>query len=462
MLGQLSKILSVEVLHDDERQPGAGVTGIHDVDESGVANCLRDVSFGEQPISHVLVIDIERIEDLDGHALAGSDSLTEVHARGTAAAQRTEDPIIPQPRGSKRLVRGADRDVWMESGHDRSVLQAGCHRLASWFREVRAHAVGAIGELDGATTLNRQTQRPSSVSMHFEPSTRTLRSVAALDSLPTLPIVAVKIGEVIHSKDVSVQQIAEILRTDPATSAKLLRLVNSPYFGIPGGVTDVARAIPFVGFNTLYQLVLSITVVDTLGAQGSPADLRSVWVHSLTVAAAAREVAIEMKFPDTGSCFTAGLLHDIGKIALPKISPEKLARAQAAVAAEGISMREAEQRYGIVPTEILGSRLAKQWRFPLTLATAIEHHQTIHRPETRSRLAAHLRPVTEIVAVAHQLATSCESTFGVRSGTDEGEQDHLEELCELTGLSTDQLVAICDRTRSQLERSKIFLSLLGG
>src|ERR1700733_7858661 len=86
----------------------------------------------------------------------------------------------------------------------------------------------------------------------------------AIDALPTLPVVALQIGEVIHSKNVSVKQMAAILGTDPSTSAKLLRLVNSPYFGIPGGVSDVARAIPFVGFNTLYQLVLTISRLETL------------------------------------------------------------------------------------------------------------------------------------------------------------------------------------------------------
>src|SRR5690349_19213134 len=96
--------------------------------------------------------------------------------------------------------------------------------------------------------------------------------MSKFDSLPTIPIVALQIGEVVHSKNASVNQVAEILRSDPATSAKLLRLVNSPYFGIPGGVSDVAKAIPFVGFNTLYQLVLSISVLDTLCAEGRAFD----------------------------------------------------------------------------------------------------------------------------------------------------------------------------------------------
>src|ERR1041385_7525933 len=105
------------------------------------------------------------------------------------------------------------------------------------------------------------TTRPPSQPLA---KSESCRIVEVIDSLPTLPIVALQIGEVIHGKNVSVDQVAKVLHTDPATSAKLLRLVNSSYFGIPGGVSDVARAIPFIGFNTLYQLVLSIGVLDTL------------------------------------------------------------------------------------------------------------------------------------------------------------------------------------------------------
>src|SRR5580698_5636471 len=145
------------------------------------------------------------------------------------------------------------------------------------------------------------------LAMNAAPAARppvSPRLVLAVDSLPTLPVVAFQIGEVIHSRNASVHQVAEILRGDPATSAKLLKLVNSPYFGIPGGVSDVARAIPFVGFNTLYQLVLSISVLDVL-APNTGFDVRALWLHSLTVATAARELATELRLADPGACFTA-------------------------------------------------------------------------------------------------------------------------------------------------------------
>ncbi len=287
----------------------------------------------------------------------------------------------------------------------------------------------------------------------------TDRVTKALDSLPTLPIVALQLGEVVHSRNVSTQQVAEILRTDPAISAKLLRLVNSPYFGIPGGVADVGRAIPFVGFNTLYQLVLSIGVLDTLASPSGPFDPRAMWTHSLLVATAARELANEVKFPDPGACFTAGLLHDMGKIALAKFDPINLAAAFAAVRDQGISMHEAEERHGLPPHERVGSRLAKQWKFPATLATPIEQHHAIHRADVRERLAPNLRGITEIVAAADHLSHRCAATFGEDMSCEDGDAD-ATQLFERNGLTASQRSALCDRTREQLERSKIFLSLL--
>jgi putative nucleotidyltransferase with HDIG domain len=281
----------------------------------------------------------------------------------------------------------------------------------------------------------------------------------AFDSLPTLPIVAMQIGEVVHSKNASVQRVADVLRGDPATSAKLLRLVNSPYFGIPGGVSDVARAIPFVGFNTLYQLVLSISVLETLKGGANGLDPRALWTHSLTVAVAARELAQEVRFNDPGACFTAGLLHDMGKIALAKLDPDRVSAACQMMRSDGVAQDVAERKHGLMPHDHIGSRLARQWKFPATLAAPIEHHHAIYRTEVRERLVPHLRTITEVVAVADHLALLCQPTFTNRTFEEDGELD-AGELFARNGLALSQRDALCDRTRSQLERSKIFLSLV--
>lgn len=280
----------------------------------------------------------------------------------------------------------------------------------------------------------------------------------AIDGLPTLPVVALRLGEVIHSKNVSVNQIAELLKADPSISAKLLRLVNSPYFGIPGGVSDVARAIPFVGFNTLYQLVLGISVLEALDVPGGA---RSLWMHSLTVATAAKELASELRSPDEGACFTAGLLHDMGKIALAKIAPDRFAEACALVMEQGVAQEEAERRAGIAPHDRIGAHLAKQWRFPANLATPIEQHHGIHQAKVRDRLAPNLRTITEIVAAADFVAHEAAKEHADIPNTI-GADLEVNELLERNGYTGAKLQGLCDRTLKALEKSKMFISLLEG
>ncbi len=283
------------------------------------------------------------------------------------------------------------------------------------------------------------------------PRSPTQRALQAIDSLPTLPIVALQIGEVIHARNASVQQVAEILRGDPAISAKPLKLVNSPYFGIPGGVSDVGRAIPFVGFNTLYQLVLTISVFETLDSTSGGFDARGLWLHSLAVATAARELATEVRSPDTGACFTAGLLHDMGKIALAKVDPDRFTQAIALARDTGVTTAEAERRFDLPPHDVLGSRLARQWRFPATLSTPIEHHHTVHRSDVRDRLAPNLRAIAEIVSIADVVAERVGEPFaaGVGSadsnacGKDTPPAQHAE-LLERNGMTAVKLDALCD------------------
>lgn len=284
----------------------------------------------------------------------------------------------------------------------------------------------------------------------------TARLAKTVDALPTLPVVAIQLGELVHSRNVSVQQVASLMANDPSTSAKLLKLVNSPYFGIPGGVTDIARAIPFIGFNTLYQLVLSVGVLDTLGAAG----MRELWLHSLAVASIARELATEVRYSDPGGCFTAGLLHDMGTIALAKLEPAKFAASRAAMSSEHLTVEQAEERHGLMPHDQVGSALARAWRFPATLTVPIERHHDVHLSQVRARLTPNLRSVAEIVAVSDLLAVHCTTMFGSDAPTQTGERDRVEEMFAHLGFSRSQETTVLDRGRRQLEKSKVFLAVV--
>jgi putative nucleotidyltransferase with HDIG domain len=218
-------------------------------------------------------------------------------------------------------------------------------------------------------------------------------------------------------------------------------------------VSDVARAIPFVGFTALHQLVVGVGVMDALKTTNAKIDPKPLWLHSLVVATVAREVAAELKFPDGGSCFTAGLLHDMGKIALAKAEPEKFVELCARVRA-GAPCHDAEAALDLPPHDQIGARLARQWRLPATLGTPIEHHHTF---DAVDKLAPNLRAITEIVAIADALSRRCTPATELDPFIDDGDERALAIL-ERRGVTT--VDAICDRTRQQLDKSKAFLSLV--
>jgi hypothetical protein len=118
-------------------------------------------------------------------------------------------------------------------------------------------------------------------------------------------------------------------------------------------------------------------------------------------------------------------------------------------------------RFDLPAHDAIGSRLAKLWRFPATLATPIEQHHAIHRIDVRDRLAPNLRTISEIVCVADAVAERCTSTFvkGETSG-DEGLPGSDSIVIERNGFGDAALEALCDRTKKELERSRVFLSLL--
>src|SRR6478735_12608516 len=106
--------------------------------------------------------------------------------------------------------------------------------------------------------------------------------LSKLQDIPTLPVVATRVNELINDPTSSSADIAEVLKKDQVLTAKILRLVNSSYYAIPGGVADVQRALAFLGFNTLAQLVLGLSVFSLFSEiQDDDFTMLDFWRHAL-------------------------------------------------------------------------------------------------------------------------------------------------------------------------------------
>lgn len=211
-----------------------------------------------------------------------------------------------------------------------------------------------------------------------------------IKNLPTLPDVATKVIELSDDPDVSPKAIADAVERDPAIATRLLKLVNSPYFGIRGTVSSINQSLVFLGVSNLRNLVLSTCVMDLFNQEGEVGtyDRRGLWVHSMATAIAARELSKRMRVVDPEVAFTAGLIHDVGKVVLDKFFPNDFKRIVELMDAHHAAMIDAEAAVMGLTHADVGLHLAHNWSLPEILRDAIGCHHAPRSARKSPELAA--------------------------------------------------------------------------
>jgi len=200
-----------------------------------------------------------------------------------------------------------------------------------------------------------------------------------IKAFPAMPGAALKLLTLADAPDATVQQIEDALRQDPGLTANVLKLANSAYFGIPSKIGSVRQAVMLLGLKRLVQMVVTTcasAVIDR-GVPGYDLAAGELWRHSLAVSVAARGLAAALKLPATDEIFTAGLLHDVGKLILGHFVQEDYPEIERALA-QGMTFEAAEAAVlGIDHAEI-GARVLAQWSLPENIVHAVRWH---HAPE---------------------------------------------------------------------------------
>jgi len=199
----------------------------------------------------------------------------------------------------------------------------------------------------------------------MNPAVATHPVTYQIDRLPPFPQVALKLYEKLQSTTSTLEEVSQILRTDTALSAKVLKLANSGYYSIPGGVKDVKRAFEFLGFNTIAQIVLTSSVTNLLrGSDGHAHFLKEFWRHSLGTAVAAELISKKIKRKNPSESFTTGLLHNIGKLVYLELDPEGLDSVLSQARQLELNFDEAAIQLRKPMSSELSEMLLKQWKIP--------------------------------------------------------------------------------------------------
>jgi len=205
--------------------------------------------------------------------------------------------------------------------------------------------------------------------------------VAKVKDLPTLPDVVFKVNEVVNDPCTSATDLENVISRDQAIAAKVLKLVNSAFYGLPGRVDTLSRAIPLLGFSTVRNLVMSVTIFD-ISSVGE-FDMKNFWRHAFATSTAARAIGLADSLPDAETLSLAGLLHDIGKTVLLQHFAKQYHPVIELIEKKGLSFLQAEKKLYSIDHTLVGGILAEKWSFPPNLCAAIEHH---HYPENAGNL----------------------------------------------------------------------------
>jgi len=203
--------------------------------------------------------------------------------------------------------------------------------------------------------------------------------------------------EALADPDTSALELGRHIAADQSLSATLLRQVNSAFYGFYRRVTTVKDAVVILGFREVQNLVLAASAFRVFPNSKSPYDRNQLWRHSLASAMAAERIAKRLSLSDDGSYFSAGLLHDIGKVALDSVYPDNFQEAVKRAVAGPRPLHEVEPEvFGMDHAEV-GGALAEHWNLPPLLTEAIRRH---HNPD-QAMLSPELAHVT---ALANHLA----------------------------------------------------------
>ena len=289
--------------------------------------------------------------------------------------------------------------------------------------------------------------------MTFDTSSRDAVVTAALrraSSLAMLPETATRVIQLASDPNVTMGRLAEVIETSPELCARILRIVNSAFYGFPGEVRSIQRATTLMGLESVRNVTVAASLTRvfqgrSLSATFSPKD---IWTHSVAVGTATRLLA-EAAVPTLAEeAFLAGMLHDIGLMMELQMDRAKLSSVVAVVEAGQADVLGAEEAAFGATHQDFGAALLTAWGLPSSLSITAQYH---HSPLP---LPAQHRLVPALVYTAERLVAGVDRVFLL----DDRSSIVSDDLLECFSMSRDRLVAVTTELPAALdEGSRLFV-----
>jgi putative nucleotidyltransferase with HDIG domain len=193
------------------------------------------------------------------------------------------------------------------------------------------------------------------------------------------------LNKLLRDPDTSIKTVCDTIEKDQAITLKILKLVNSAFYGFKSKISDLRNAVALLGYNAVRNAIVSLSVINSFPKHVTlmDFDITLFWKHSLAVAVTSKNIAQLSKKESPDNCFVGGLLHDTGKVILAQYFPELFEAVWTTLQKEEVSFYESERKTLPIDHTKIGAHLAGKWQLPEGLVDAIRWHHEF-QPELKS------------------------------------------------------------------------------
>jgi HD-like signal output (HDOD) protein len=272
-----------------------------------------------------------------------------------------------------------------------------------------------------------------------------------VERMPTFSQSVLRILQLTSTGNAAPKELVRLVEHDPILTVKVLRLVNSAYFGLGREVTSISQGVVYIGANTVKHLAISIAAIGALPRENTAGfDMQAFWTHSLITGSAARLIAQRQGVPrnDATAWFIAGLLHDIGEVVLAHGMPGEYREVLQVARERDIDIVSVEREHLGTDHAEIGSLLGAHWKLPQELVQTIARHHD-------AAGAAKLPPLAMAVFAANQVAKLSDHPDRAVSRV----EPLPEAVAQWLGLTLADLVVALDGLPAELEAARAFVQL---
>lgn len=271
------------------------------------------------------------------------------------------------------------------------------------------------------------------------------KAMGRVTEISSLPEVTMRIVEVVEDPRSTAQDMHDIVKHDPALATKILKVVNSAFYGLPSQIASLDRAIVMLGLSAVKNIALaaSLSRLFRPGAISERFAARDLWAHSIAVGVCARLLA-QVSLGQVEEAFVAGLVHDMGLLIEYQLFPQKLKAVAERCEAQPQDFCAAEREIIGADHQAFGAALAAKWKFPPALRSVIAYH---HNPE---RLKPEFKRVVTAVHIADTICCQNELGFYLSAQT----QDVADETLELIGISEHQVNEVLEALPERIQETE--------